>query len=242
MMSHQANAHRTPPEPTRPTPPDQAVSSGWTAPLDQATPPDWTTPRDRAAPLDQATPPGRAAPPQRAALARPVNRAPGSEASSSGQAAPSGSSGLRLTGRGAVVVVFALCFLGLIISGWLGWGLLTGGSFVAACVLAATRTQRSDLLTVAVAPPAVFLVAVVCGKALSSPGGLLLSTTEGTLITLSNTAPWLLAGMALNLIIGLSRGLWGNVRALSEELHQDPVKAAQARQAGQSRLPVASVD
>jgi hypothetical protein len=143
-----------------------------------------------------------------------------------------------LTGRGAVVVVFAVCLLGVITSDWLGWGLLTGGSFVAACALAAARTQRGDLLTVAVVPPALFLVAVVCGKALTSSGGLLLSTAEGTIITLSNTAPWLIAGTALNLIIGFSRGLWGNVRALSEELHRDPVKVARARQADLSRLAI----
>jgi hypothetical protein len=134
------------------------------------------------------------------------------------------------------VAVFALCFLGVITSDWLGWGLLTGISFVAACALAAARTQRGDLLTVAVAPPALFLIAVIFGKALTSSGGLLLSTTEGTIITLSNTAPWLIAGTVLNLIIGFSRGLWGNVRALSEELHRDPVKVARARQADLSRL------
>jgi hypothetical protein len=180
-------------------------------------------------------------PPQRTAAqaATPARPVPGPAADPPEQPAPSGLSGLRLTGRGAVVVVFALCFLGQITSDWLGWGLLTGASFVAACVLAAARTQRGGLLTVAVTPPAMFLAAVVCSKVLTSSGGLLLSTTEGTLITLSNTAPWLIVGTVLNLIIGFSRGLWGNVRALSEELHRDPVKVARAKQAGLSRLPVA---
>ncbi len=129
-----------------------------------------------------------------------------------------------------------LSFLGLIASDWLGWGPLSGGAFVVACVLAAGWTQRGDLLTVAVSPPALFLVAVICGKALMSSGGVLLSTTEGTLITLANTAPWLLAGTALSLGIAFSRGLWGNVRALGKELRGDPLgKSARARDAAAPR-------
>src|ERR1700721_267663 len=110
-------------------------------------------------------------PPQRTAAqaaVTPTRPVPGPAADPPEQPAPSGLSGLRLTGRGAVVVVFALCFLGQITSDWLGWGLLTGASFVAACVLAAARTERGDLLTVAVIPPAMFLVAVVWRRVLTS--------------------------------------------------------------------------
>lgn len=120
--------------------------------------------------------------------------------------------------------IFGLCFLGLVISDWLHWGLLTGGTFMAASAVAAARTQRTDLLPVAVSAPSLFLAAVVCGKALVSPGSLLLSTTEGTLITLANTAPWLIAGTILSLIIAFSRGLWGNVRTLTIDLRGDPVR------------------
>jgi hypothetical protein len=120
--------------------------------------------------------------------------------------------------------MFAVCFLGLVISDWLHWGFLTGGAFAAATVFAAARTQRTDLLTVAVSPPALFLAAVICGKAMVSPGSLVLSTTEGTLITLANTAPWLLVGTAANLIIAFSRGLWQNVRALAKDLMGDPIR------------------
>jgi hypothetical protein len=125
--------------------------------------------------------------------------------------------------------MFGLCFLGLLASGWLGWGPLAGGTFVIASVLAAARTQRTDLLTVTVSPPALFLVAVICVKGLTSSGNVLLSTATGTLITLANTAPWLLAGTALSVIIAFSRGLWGNVVALGKELQGDP-----AGQSGQS--------
>ena len=124
---------------------------------------------------------------------------------------------VRLTGRGAVLGMFVLCFLGILAADRLGLGLLTGGTFVVACVLAAALTQSSDLLTVAVAP-ALFLVAAICGKALTSSGNLLLSTAAGTLITLANSAPWLLAGTALSLIITFSRGLRRNIAALSNEL------------------------
>ena len=118
--------------------------------------------------------------------------------------------------------MFVLCLLGLFASGWLGWGPLAGGAFVAATVLAAAWTQRTDLLTVSVSPPALFLAAVVCVKGLTASGNVLLSTATGTLITLANTAPWLLAGTALNLIIVFARGLRGNVVALGKELRRVP--------------------
>jgi Domain of unknown function (DUF6542) len=131
--------------------------------------------------------------------------------------------GVLLTGRGALVVVFALCLLGLAVSGWLHWGMLTGLVFVAASVLAAARTQRSDLLVVAVTPPALFLIAVICAKALGSAGDVL-STLEGTLITLANTAPWLIAGTVLSVIVAFSRGMWDNVRTLRKDLRGDPIR------------------
>ena len=130
---------------------------------------------------------------------------------------------ILLTGRGAVLGVFVLSFLGLLAAGWLGFGPLAGGTFVLACGLAAARTRRGDLLTVAVMPPALFLVAMIGDKLLTSSGSLLLSATEGTLIALSNTAPWLLAGTALYLVIAFPRGLWDNVRTLRRELNAHPV-------------------
>ncbi|HEY3735044.1 MAG TPA: DUF6542 domain-containing protein [Streptosporangiaceae bacterium] len=129
---------------------------------------------------------------------------------------------LRLTGRGAVLGMFAVCLSGILVSGWLGWGPLTGGAFVLGCGLAAGWTRPSDLLTVAVSPPAIFLGALILAKALTSSGGVLLSTTEGTLIALSNTAPWLLAGTALSLIVTCARGLPDNIRAIGAGLRGDP--------------------
>jgi hypothetical protein len=114
--------------------------------------------------------------------------------------------------------IFVLCFFGILAADRLGWGPLTGGSFVVACVLAAALTQSGDLLTVAVSPPALFLVAAIFGKALTSSGNVILSTAAGTLITLANSAPWLIAGTVLTLIITFSRGLRQNIATLSSEL------------------------
>lgn len=142
---------------------------------------------------------------------------------------------MRLTGRGALIGIFALCLLGILAADQLGWGPLTGGTFLLACVLAAAFTQSSDLLTVAVSPPALFLVAVIIGKALTSSGNLILSTAAGTLITLANSAPWLLAGTALSLIITFSRGLRQNITALSNELSgASAVSTPRSRDTGRS--------
>ena len=129
---------------------------------------------------------------------------------------------MRLTGRGALLVMFVLFLSGLLASGWLGWGPLAGGTFVAASALAAARTQRGDLLAVTVSPPALFGGAVLCVKALTASGNVLLSAGAGTLITLANTAPWLLAGTALSLVIAFARGLRGTAAALGRQLHGLP--------------------
>jgi hypothetical protein len=62
--------------------------------------------------------------------------------------------------------------------------------------------------------------AIVCVQAITAGGGLL-STAEGTLVTLGNVAPWLFAGTALGTVIALARGLTGNVRALRDSLRGD---------------------
>jgi hypothetical protein len=136
-------------------------------------------------------------------------------------AAPTGTApAVQLTGRGAVVSLLGLTFLGLLVSDWLNWGVLGDVAFVAACVVIACLTKRSDLLLVAVCPPLVFLIACVCAKVATSAGGT--SAAEGTLVTLANSAPWLFAGTGLTVIIGLGRGLLGNLRNLSRRLHGDP--------------------
>ena len=74
----------------------------------------------------------------------------------------------RMTGRGAVLAMFALFFTGAAIAGLLHLGVLVGFSFLAGCVLAARFARRSALLVVVVSPPLIFLIAVACAESISS--------------------------------------------------------------------------
>jgi len=127
---------------------------------------------------------------------------------------------LRLTGRGAILALLVLSFLGLIVSGWLDWGMLADATFVAACVVIACYAKPSDLLPVAVCPPLAFFVACVCAKLATSAGGT--SAAEGTLVTLATSAPWLFLGTAVTILIGLRRGLLDNIRDLRRGLQCEP--------------------
>ena len=123
---------------------------------------------------------------------------------------PGGAAGrqrAKLTGRGAILVMFVLFFAGLLVSTWLGLGVLAGASFLGGTVIAAWYTKQRDLLTVAVSPPLLFFFALVCVKAATATGSTVLSIVEGTALTLANVAPWLFAGMVLTLIIAWRRGL-----------------------------------
>jgi hypothetical protein len=129
--------------------------------------------------------------------------------------------GALLTGRGAMLGMFVLSFLGILIATWLHWSPLAGGSFVLGCVVAALRTKHRDLLTVVVSPPLLFFCALVGVKALTSSGDRLVSVAGGTALTLANVAPWLFAGVAISLIIAWCRGLPRCVNDLRRELRGD---------------------
>jgi hypothetical protein len=131
---------------------------------------------------------------------------------------------IRLTGRGAIVALLGLTFAGLLVSDWVSLSLLGDATFIAACVAIAMYTKPSDLLPVAVCPPLVFLIACACAKVATSAGGM--SAAEGTLVTLGNSAPWLFAGTAATVAVGLRRGLLGNLRELRRGLHGDPSRSA----------------
>lgn len=154
-------------------------------------------------------------------------------------AAPARRQQLQLTGRGALVAMFTLFFLVLLISGWLGWAWLAGLGFVAGSGAAARYTNRRDLLAVAVSPPLLFMCALVLTRVLTAGGHLLVSVAEGSLLTLAAVAPWLFAGVAVNLIIGLLRGLATCVRDLRQDLRaaragfaeRAPAQRAQSRRA-----------
>jgi hypothetical protein len=135
--------------------------------------------------------------------------------------APAQRRGPRLTGRGAITGMLLVFFLGVLAASWLHWGPLAGGSFVAGTVAAAWYTKQRDLLTVAVSPPLLFFIVVVCVKALTADGNLMLSTVEGTALTLANVAPWLFAGVALSLLIAWFRGLPRCIARLRRDLRPD---------------------
>jgi hypothetical protein len=115
--------------------------------------------------------------------------------------------GPRLTGRGAIAGMLLVFFVGVLVADWLHWGVLAGLSFVAGSAAAAWYTKQRDLLTVAVSPPLLFFIVVICVKALTAAGNELLSTVEGTALTLANVAPWLFTGVVLSLLVAWFRGL-----------------------------------
>ncbi|MCW2910657.1 MAG: hypothetical protein JWL68_5446 [Actinomycetia bacterium] len=128
---------------------------------------------------------------------------------------------VALTGRGAVAGMLVLFFFILLIASWLQWGVLAGASFVIGSVGAAWYTKRRDLLTVTVSPPLLFFFALICVKALTAKGSAIISTVEGTALTLANVAPWLFAGVVLSLIVAWVRGLPQCVADLRRELRPD---------------------
>jgi len=119
-----------------------------------------------------------------------------------------------------VLSLFGLTFIGLLLADWMGWGVLGDATFVIACILIVAYAKPSDLLTVVVCPPLVFLGACVCAKVITSAGGT--SAAEGTLVTLGDSAPWLFVGTILTILIALGRGLLGNIRELRQGLRGDP--------------------
>jgi len=112
-------------------------------------------------------------------------------------------------------------FLGVLAASWLHWGPLAGGSFLVGTVAAAWYTKQRDLLTVAVSPPLLFFIVLVCVKALTADGNIMLSTVEGTALTLANVAPWLFTGVALSLLIAWFRGLPRCIAQLRRDLRPD---------------------
>jgi hypothetical protein len=120
--------------------------------------------------------------------------------------------GERLTARGGVLVVFAACFLGLLVADWANWGELADAVFFMASSLTVYYVRPSGLLPVVVSPPLLFFFACVLEKALISSGTL--SAFSGTVVALANSAGWLFAGTGLTILIALLRGLRAEVRTL----------------------------
>ena len=112
-------------------------------------------------------------------------------------------------------------FIGVLAADWLHWSPLADASFLIGSAAAAWYTKQRDLLTVAVSPPLLFFIVVICVKALTAAGNELLSTVEGTALTLANVAPWLCIGVVLSLIIAWFRGLPRCVAQLRRDLRPE---------------------
>ena len=111
---------------------------------------------------------------------------------------------LRLTGRGAIVALFVLCFVTQLVADWTGWGTLAGAAFVCGCGAVTYYTRTSGLRSVVVAPPLLFFAGSVCAEVITAPGTFL--AAEGILVTLGTSAPWLFTGAALTVVVAIGRG------------------------------------
>jgi len=111
---------------------------------------------------------------------------------------------LRLTGRGAVAALFALCFVTQLIADWTGWATLAGAAFVCGCGAVTYYTRTSGLRAVVVAPPLLFLVGSACAEVITASGTFL--AAEGIVVTLGTSAPWLFTGTALTIVVAIGRG------------------------------------
>jgi len=111
---------------------------------------------------------------------------------------------VRLTGRGAVVALFAACFLGLLVAAWTGWSAFADVLFVMTCGLVACYARTSGLRGLVVCPPLAFFAGSVLAQVLTAPDAF--SAAEGILVTLGSSAPWLFTGTALTGAIALGRG------------------------------------
>lgn len=110
---------------------------------------------------------------------------------------------VRLTGRGAAAVLFAACFLGLLVAAWTGWSALGDAIFVIACGVVTCFTRASGLRQVVVCPPLAFFTGAVLAAVITAPGAF--SVAEQILVTLGGSAPWLFVGTALTVAIAFGR-------------------------------------
>jgi len=120
---------------------------------------------------------------------------------------------VKLTGRGAIVVLFAACLLGLLIADWTGWSAVGDALFLMSCGVVAYYTKASGLRNVVVSPPLAFLGGAVCAELITAPDTF--SAATGVLVALGSSALWLFTGTGLTLVIALSRGYRPDLSALA---------------------------
>ncbi|MFD0774957.1 DUF6542 domain-containing protein, partial [Streptomonospora algeriensis] len=147
-------------------------------------------------------------------------------------AAPAG--GVRLTGRGGILLVSAVSLISALLSHLVGAPLVSGVAFTAACVVAALLVRSTDLLSLTVSPPlAYFAAALIAEMALTlGQDGFSRAVAIGMATRLADVAPSLFLGTALVLVIAVFRGLPANVRDFSDE-----VNGRRPRSSRQDRAP-----
>src|SRR5690606_6639072 len=136
---------------------------------------------------------------------------------------------LRLTARGAVVLLFMISLLGQFLA--------PRPALVIGCATAALLAHPPDLLAPAVtAPPALRSPALFVEfiRELGS-GSLLQALGLGLFSTLSSAAPWLFLGSALTLALAWPRGLPANVRELRRELSRGANRPGAGKRRGPRR-------
>jgi hypothetical protein len=121
---------------------------------------------------------------------------------------------IRLTGRGAAVVLFAACFLGQLIAARTGRSVLADVIFVVTCGVVACYTRVSGLRGLVVCPPLAFFTGTALTEVLTASDGF--SAATGILITLGESALWLFGGTALTAAIALVRGWRPRIGVLSD--------------------------
>jgi hypothetical protein len=131
-------------------------------------------------------------------------RAPGQKPGTPKPSPPQPTGSVKLTGRGAVVALFAACFCGLLIAAWTGWSEVADVVFVMTCGVVTCYTRASGLRAVVVCPPLAFFAGSVLAEVFTAPGAFLIA--ERVLVTLGSSAPWLFTGTALTIAIALGRG------------------------------------
>ena len=92
---------------------------------------------------------------------------------------------IRLTGRGAALVMLVRLRPGPARRLLAGWPVLAGAIFVAGSAAAVFYVRPGDLLMVTAAPPLLFGIALVGVKAGTATGNVVLSIAEGAAITLA---------------------------------------------------------
>lgn len=111
-----------------------------------------------------------------------------------------------------MLAIFGGCLAGLLVATWAGWPELGYAAFFMASSLTVYYARAGSLLPVVVSAPLLFLLACLTASVLM-PSLALLSTLAGA-------AWWLLAGIALTVVIGLTRGLRSELLELLANLRR----------------------